>query len=448
MSRYGGNGPPGRGQSYDQSQQFSEATNGYPKNRRLPRTLLAYDSQGHVPRWLSDCLGEPGKEPLPILANVMIGLRAEWPNHFAFDEMLCAPVLMKPLEPADSFSPRPVNDVDVGKVQEQLQHLGLRRITKDVVHQAVDMRAHDLKFHPVRDYLNGLIWDGTERVERLFPNYFGTSDDSYSRHLGRMFSVSLVARIFDPGCKADHLPIIEGAQGTLKSTACRILGGRWFSDSLPDISAGKDVSQHLRGKWLIEVAELHAMSRAEVTLLKAFITRQVERYRPSYGRKEVIEPRQCAFIGTTNKEVYLRDATGGRRFWPVKAGRIAIDCLNNDRDQLFAEAVSLYRGGARWWPDKEFEQTHILPEQEARFEADVWEEPLGRYLDGAQKVTIGQVAREALHMETARIGTTDQRRIADILYILGWRRLPKDSKGNRFWARLVDTAHGAPRHIA
>jgi predicted P-loop ATPase len=398
---------------------------------RIKRTR----SKREGPKWLQECItGETGR-PLSVLANVLIGLRAVLPIAFAYDEMLCVPMLMHPLEIQPSFTPRPCTDVDIGAVQEKLQHLGLKRVAKDVVHQAVDIRAYECRFHPVRDYLNGLEWDGNKRIGTLFPTYFGSDNTDYAKAIGSMFLVSMVARIFEPGCKADHLPVIEGPQGTLKSTACSILGGKWFSDSLPDVTAGKDASQHLRGKWLIEVSEMHAMNRAEAAQLKAFITRPTERYRPSYGHKEVIEPRQCVFVGTTNRDIYLRDETGGRRFWPIKVGTINIDKLESDRDQLFAEAVVRYREGASWWPEKDFERSQIMPQQAQRYEPDAWEENIAGYIQTKSKVTIGEVAREALHIDLPRIGTAEQRRIAAALEQLGWERLPKDSDGKRWWAK-------------
>jgi predicted P-loop ATPase len=374
---------------------------------------------------------------LPVLANALIGFETVMPQVFAYDEMLRAPILMMPFKPESNFKPRLVRDVDAGTVQERLQHLGLKRISKDTVHQAVDMRAHARPFHPVRDCLDGLTWDQKPRLSNFLPTYFGTAANDYTKKIGAMFLISMVARILQPGCKADHMLVLEGPQGILKSTACNVLGGQWFSDNLPDVTAGKDVSQHINGKWLIEVDEMHAMSRAEAAQLKAFITRQAERYRPSYGRKEVIEPRQCVFIGTTNRDVYLRDETGGRRFWPVKIGTINIDALIRDRDQLFAEAVAMYRRKAMWWPDKDFERDHIMPEQAARYESDAWEENISDYLRAQSRVTVGQVAREALFIETPRISRTDQNRIMAALERLQWRRERADGntdwQGKRWW---------------
>jgi predicted P-loop ATPase len=157
------------------------------------------------------------------------------------------------------------------------------------------------------------------------------------------------------------------------------------------------------------------MSRAENAALKSVITRQAERYRPPYGRLEVCEPRQCIIIGTTNESAYLRDETGGRRFRPVRVGKIDIDSLAKDRDQLFAEAVHEYCRRSPWWPTAGFEATFIRPEQDERFEGDLWESDIRLYLETRDRILIGNIAKGPLGITTARIGTADQRRIAAVL---------------------------------
>jgi predicted P-loop ATPase len=236
----------------------------------------------------------------------------------------------------------------------------------------------------------------------------------------------------------DYMPVLEGPQGELKSSALRALAGdEYFSDELPSLHGDQvRLSQHLRGKWLIEIAEMAAMSKAESDVLKAFITRRTEQYIPKYGRKEVFEPRQSVFAGTTNNDTYLRDETGGRRFWPIKTGAIDLAGLVRDRNQLFAEAVHLYRSGYRWWPDRAFERQHIAPVQASRLEIDAWEEPISTFLTDqtlikpSPRVTTLQVA-QALNIATERLGKREQMRIAAIMRRRGWH--PSPSNGVTWW---------------
>jgi predicted P-loop ATPase len=385
--------------------------------------------------WLKRCQTDERGQPHPNLANTLLALRAD-PHvneALAFDEMERTAMVVGALPGDGPDHYRPLDDASVGRVQEHLQLAGLRRVGRETVQQAVEMRARERAHHPVREYLQGVSWDGQPRLDRWLADYLGAEHSPYTAGIGRMTLVAMIARVMKPGCKADYMLVLEGEQGAMKSAACAILGGPWFSDSLPDVTAGKDASQHLRGRWLIEVAEMHAVSRAEAAQLKAFITRPVERYRPPYGRNEVVEPRQCVFIGTTNRDVYLRDETGGRRFWPVKVGAIDIQALRRDRDQLFAEALALYRDGATWWPDHAFERQYIQPEQASRYEHDAWTEAVAAYLDKNVRVTVSEVARNALGIEQARLGTAEQRRIAAAMTQLGWKRAKKDSKGRIPW---------------
>jgi predicted P-loop ATPase len=385
--------------------------------------------------------------------NVLLALQTEsdLKGAFGYDEMLRTEVLLRPLFADDpKFTVRPVTDTDVTAVQVHLQWMGFPRLGRDTTHQAVDKVARENSFHPIRDYLNGLVWDKKKRLPTWLTKYLGAADTPYTQGIGRMFLIGMVARILRPGCKMDYMLVLEGEQGTFKSSACAILAGDYFSDHLPNLN-DKDASLHLRGKWLIEVAELRAYSRAAIDEFKEFLVRDTDRYRPPWGRKDVHEPRQCVFIGTTNKLHYLRDETGNRRTWPVRTGIIKPDDLRCDRDQLFAEAVWRFQNGEQWWPDGQFERTQIAAEQEARFEADVWEPTIAQFLRGKTKATVMGIALGALGYEVARsnmtirqgepqpvrgtpinrLGPIDQRRITGILQHLGWE--PKRNKTERWW---------------
>lgn len=407
--------------------------------------------------WDDLCLTGSQGQVLGNVANGLIALRMDpaWEGVVAYDDMLRTPILRKPIPrfeeqaPRGSFKPRPLSDIDITLTQEWLQVAGLHSIGKDATHQAIETVAHENAFHPVRDYLDGLAWDGVPRlaggttsggdiVAPWLVTYVGAENTPYTAEIGRMFLISMVARIYDPGCQCDYMLILEGRQGLRKTSICRTLGGDFFSESMPSEVTAKDAQQHLRGKWLIEFGEMHAMSKSEVTAVKAFVTRRVEIYRPPYGRMEVHEPRQCVFIGTTNKEQYLRDETGARRFWPVRAGTDGQKCrteeLARDRDQLFAEAVHRYRAGETWWPSGDFERAHIQPEQDARFEADAWEGIVAEYIGHLDRVTLLDIARNALQIEKARLGTAEQRRITAVLEKLGWTRGPRGgSRGEFLW---------------
>jgi hypothetical protein len=391
------------------------------------------------PAWLESCLTTAKGEPRANLANALLGLRRAPELHdlLGYDEMQRSPMLLKALpgggERQEVF-PRPLRDADVAMIQEWLQLAGLVALSKDVAHQAVDTRARELGYHPARDYLNSLTWDGKRRLDHWLSRYLGVERGRYASGIGSLFLIAMVARVFRPGCKADYMLVLEGPQGAMKSSACAVLGGNWFSDGMPELRAGKDVAQHLNGKWLVEIAELSGFGRAESAELKAFLTRTTERYRPSYGRREVIEPRQCIFIGTTNKDSYLRDETGGRRFWPVQVGKIRSDALKADRDQLFAEAVSQFKSGTPWWPKRDFERNHVVPQQETRFEEDAWQEVIARYVADKASVTVVEVAQKGLGLEVARVGTTEQRRISAVLARLGWHRGERTNQA-RPWIR-------------
>lgn len=398
-------------------------------------TLTPKGKRGQ-PGWKSEWHLSDNGSPLPTLFNAMVALRSHptLAGLLRYDEMARVALIAQqvPGTAHDPTIPRPLKDCDVISIQEELQHTGLRRIAKATVQDAVHLRSDEGKFHPVRDYLNVLVWDGETRVTGWLSRYLGVEGSPYADTIGRLFMVALIARQFRPGCKADYMLILEGPQGALKSSACRVLAGEWFSDNLPDLSRGDAVrlSMHLRGKWLIEIAEMSSFNSAEAHTLKEFLTQTEERYTPKYGRNEVSEPRQCLFIGSTNEGAYLRDATGARRFWPVKVGTIDLDALTSDRDQLLAEAVKLYHEGAPWWPDRDFEAEHIVPQQADRYEEDPWRHEIEGWIlkEVIYSATVNDILKNGLGVAVQHIGTREQRRVSAIMKRLGWNRNEKNSR--------------------
>lgn len=215
-------------------------------------------------------------------------------------------------------------------------------------------------YHPIRDYLNGLTWDGVPRLDRIIIDYMGAEDSELNRAMSRKHFVAAVARVFNPGCKYDYCLIMSGAEGIGKSTLLRVMGGRWFNDSITTLE-GKEGMEQLRRAWIVELGELSSIKRSDVEQVKAHLSKQVDIYRAAYARRVLEHPRQCVFCGTTNEALFLKGDTGNRRFWviPVVAElRKYKDwsaAIRRDRDQLWAEAVHYYKQGEPIYLSEELE---------------------------------------------------------------------------------------------
>lgn len=215
------------------------------------------------------------------------------------------------------------------------------KLAKDEFFDYVTHRARKNSFHPVRDYLDSLEWDGVPRIGNWLATYGGAADTEYTRAVGRLVLIAACRRVRQPGCKFDEMLILEGEQGVQKSSALKALCPHsvWFSDDLPLDADTKRFIESTRGRWIVEAGELKGMSKKDIGTLKGSLSRMVDSARMSYGRKETLAPRQFIIIGTTNDAHYLRDATGNRRFWPVLVVLFDLVALERDRDQMWAEAA-------------------------------------------------------------------------------------------------------------
>jgi hypothetical protein len=335
-----------------------------------------------------------------------------------------------------------LRDVDIAIVRGELERLHVGAIDKDGneiglkasktdVDDAVRQIAAENSYHPVRDYLLGLAWDGVERLDHVANDLLGAEDSQLNRTLVRKFFISAVARPLSPGCKVDTMLILQGKQGALKSTFFRVLSSPWFLDTPIDISG--DVArayQTLRRAWLYEWAELETLLKArDSSAAKAFLSSPSDSYIPKYGRNPVDVKRSGVIVGTINPDEFLTDETGSRRYWPVRVGEINLSAVAEQRDQLWAEAVAMYQAGEAWWLDTDTEGT-LVEAQEHHRVRDAWEDVILPWASSqGEPFTTARVLKVALEKPEGQWSKADEMRVSRIL------------KGARFTRK----AHGPNR---
>ena len=339
-------------------------------------------------------------------------------------------------------------------IETAYQVTGVAKVV-DATNLTAERHARD----PVLEYLTGLSWDGRPRVDTLMIDYLGAEDSDYVRAVTRKMLVAAVARILRPGCKFDQVMIISGPQGIGKSTLLRKLGRSWFSDSVCTF-VGKDAREAIQGVWIVELGELTALDKSESEAAKQFISQTEDWFRAAYGRRTEQYPRRCVFFGTSNKDAYLRDSTGNRRFWPVDAGKYAPkrsvfdDLTDAEVDQIWAEAVQLFGRGEPLYLDDAI-NSEARDVQEAHREEDPWEGIIRDFLEEQlpldwprwtteqrmawrsgmvpdrdeietaprDRICVAEIWCELLGQDKSRIDTRAQRRIGQILTnTAGWER--------------------------
>lgn len=343
-----------------------------------------------------------------------------------------------------------VTDAKFSAIREQIERRWSFSPAAESVVSGVGLVATERAYHPVKQYLRALTWDGVERIDSVAERILGAEGTQINRTMIRAWFVSAVARAMTPGCKVDTSLVLVGPQGVGKSSFFRVLGGEWFSDSAVDIES-KDAMLQINAAWIYELGELeHVTSRAHAGRVKAFISSQIDTYRQPYGRVVESVPRHNVIVGSTNEAQFLTDTTGDRRFWVVRVTRVDTDTLRRDRDQLWAEALAALDAREGWWLVAEAEAARAEA-TEAHRVADAWEDSVATWLASldardAREVTTQRVLTGALRVDLDRITSRESARVSAILRRLGYvtRVLRVDGRNTRVWD--CQTADGAWRH--
>lgn len=388
-----------------------------------------------------------------------------------YDEYLEASYLQDGVVPpwnAARHGPRKLDDQDAVDVTLWIEAAKNLRCDENLAGRMLWRAAKDHPVDRLREYLLAPRWDGIQRLDTWLSVYLGADDNGYNALVGRKWMIQAVARALKPGCKADNVLVLEGKQGAQKSTALSVLGGggQFFNDQLPDNLGDKDASLAMNGTWIVEMADLHSLSKTRVTMLKAFITRQVDRFRPPYGKNLIDTPRRSVLAGTTNEKGYLVDETGNRRFWPVACGEepeghpfIAqrMQALRDDVTMLWAEAVAAYDAGEAWWLTTEAQVNLAKGMQEER----IVEHPLALWLERALagqewkkkcspvvQLTMDDALGLAYEMNDPN-HRKDSKAVAALLQKNGFRRVRGTTKtGERPWVYVKDGYSFCDRHSA
>lgn len=332
---------------------------------------------------------------------------------------------------------RPLQDVDDIRAMLNYKRATNRKQSSGQMHELILLQAFDNPYDSLREHIAALgVWDGKRRLDSWLSLYGGCEDSSYTSMIGRKWLVSAMARALRPGpdCKVDNVLILHGKQGMGKSTLLKDLAGPFFNDANFEFGNEQKAGMALRNTWIHEWAELDSMTKASHTRLKSYVSETVNRFRAPYGRNMLVEPRRCVFAGSTNKDDFLTDSTGNRRFWPVHLVRYDTR-LREDREQLLAEARDAFLQGEQWWTTREDEELAETVRARVEWE-DPWKEEVEKALHDKTTVTGTWLLEEVLQVPLERLDARHSRRIADILKQLGYYKDgQRDLQGRRTWSK-------------
>lgn len=351
--------------------------------------------------------------------------------------------LQRPMTQWNRDEPGRLQDSDVAQLCIWIQRtLRLHKMTLPKVKSGVEAYLYYNRRNVAREWLDSLHWDGVPRLRDLLPRGFGTRSTEYHQSVGRNFVMGIAHRVLEPGCQWDYMPIFEGPQGIRKSTALRVLGGEWYTELHEDITS-KDFLQNLAGNMLVDLSELSAVRRGDADKIKGIISNREDTYRASYGRLSGRYPRMCAFVGTTNRNDWHADDTGGRRFWRVICGDINTDWIAENREQLFAEAVALLLLGEEHWRIPEAEAAALIKDATV---GDPWTDAVQTWIEAREQVRPEDVLSLALSVPLERQERAHLSRVTSILRRFDWvpTTMRVDGQVKRVWrpSRLPATPGG------